>query len=91
MKTKRKHGITADSKMHPELKKQVQTLCGGMVGAAEKYHLPERFNAEPDQEKPTFTITDSLTGRSTTVGLCNYGGVRQALHDLFGDIKEKVS
>jgi len=82
---KTKHNITTDARMNPELRTQVQTVRGGMVGAAEQFSLPERFKAEPLEDRPAFTITNSLTGRSTEVGLCNYGGVRQALRDLFGD------
>lgn len=62
----------------------VNELKGAMVGAANKFALPERFEVD-DSKSPSITIKDKQTGRTTKVGLFAYGSVRQVLNDLFGE------
>lgn len=68
-----------------ERKSEITDLRGGMVGQAEKMPLPSFITAEASVDTPTFWLTDTRTGRTTQVPLCNYRGVRKALHELFGD------
>lgn len=64
----------------------VDGLRDMMGGAARRNPLPKRFKAD-ESKSPKITITDTETGRSTTVGLYAYGDVRKVLNDLFGDGK----
>lgn len=79
----RKHSVSTDARMNPELKEEVQGLRGSMLGQAEKHEIPERFTVVPHPDRPALIITDSTTGRSTTVPLFAYGAIREALGDLF--------
>jgi hypothetical protein len=85
MTRRRKYPVTADESLHPVLQHQLAMLRGGMLGAAEKSPLPARFTTRPDADRPAIFITDTRSGRSTLVGLCDYHGARQALHDLFAE------
>jgi hypothetical protein len=78
------HAINGDELMNDALRNDVQSLRGGMVGAAERHHLPDRFQVIQDVDAPRMIIKDTETGRSTIVPLFAYGNVREALNDLFG-------
>jgi hypothetical protein len=73
-----------DERMSPELRAEVEDLQASMAAAAERRApLPGRFTTDPDGSR--VTITDTVTGRSTSVGLCDYGGARQVLAAFFGE------
>jgi hypothetical protein len=55
-----------------------------MVGAAETFPLPSRFQTEAHPDRPAIIITDATTGRQATVSLYAYGATRQVLNELFG-------
>jgi hypothetical protein len=76
--------VPNDAKLHPILQEQLADLRGGMVGAAERQHLPARF-ATRQHHTPAVVITDTQTGRAITVPLFAYREVRAALADLFPD------
>jgi hypothetical protein len=74
----------SDERMNPALRAEVQDLRASMAAAAERRApLPGRFTTTPDGNR--VTITDTVTGRSTSVGLCDYGGARQVLAAFFGE------
>jgi len=73
---------SADGLLAPALARQLGSLRGGMVEAAEKAPLPARFSAVPHPDRPAMVVVDELTGRSSTVPLYAYGAVRAALTDL---------
>jgi hypothetical protein len=75
---------SGDSRLDPELARQLGSMRGGMVAAAEAQPMPPRFSAVPHPDRPAMVVVDEETGRSTTVGLYAYGATRQALQDLFG-------
>ena len=75
--------VRSDANLNPELANQIQTLRGGMASVAEQQPIPARFTSEADPNKPAFIITDTLTGRQTTVALYAYREVRQSLTELF--------
>jgi hypothetical protein len=79
------HEIIPDASANPALRKQMGTLRGGMVQAANSNPLPERFKVEPVLGAPRMDITDTQTGRKTTVPIFAYGEVRRALNELFSD------
>ena len=79
----RRYRVSEDAALHPTLQEQLGVLRGGMVDAAEEFHLPPRFTARPHADRPAFIVTDTQTGRATEVGLYAYGDLRQALADLF--------
>lgn len=81
----KRYPVTNDATLHPVLQDQLADLRGGMVGAAERQHLPSRFTVREDPDQPRFVITDTHSGRATTVPLCGYLDVRVALADLFPD------
>jgi hypothetical protein len=85
MPKKRNYAVTTDANLNSVLQDQLATLRGRMVGAAEKHSLPKRFRARPHADIPAFIVTDTATGRTTTISLCSYGDIRQALHELFSD------
>ncbi len=62
-------------------------MRGSIVAAAEDVPLTDRFLLTQHAHLPAMIIYDNETGRSSTVALCNYRGVRQALQDLFGPPK----
>jgi hypothetical protein len=84
MARKRTYRVTADASLHPVLQGDLAALRGGMLGAAEKHPLPSRFTVRPDADAPRILVADTQTGRTSLIGLCDYYGVRQLLHDLFG-------
>lgn len=84
MRNKLKYGVTADERLHPRLKDQLQSLRGAMVGAAETFPLPRRFQTEAHPDRPAIIITDAATGRQASVSLYAYGATRQVLNELFG-------
>lgn len=75
---------TSDAKLNPALADQIATVRGGMAQAAESVAIPHRFVVTDVPNDPSVLFTDTETGRSTQVALCDYRGVRQALADLFG-------
>lgn len=71
-------------RMNPALRAEVEGLRGSMAAAAERRAaLPARFTTEPAGTGSQVKITDTVTGRSTTVGLCDYGGAIQVLAAFF--------
>lgn len=76
--------IDNNSKLNPTLRDELGFLRGGMIRAAERTPMPNRFSAEAHDSRPAVVVTDAHTGRKTTVALCNYQGVRQALNELLG-------
>lgn len=74
-----------DEDTHPEWQRRIGEMRGGMVGAAERHPMPDRFSAVPDPDSPAMIICDEATGRSHSVGLYAYGAVREALQALFGE------
>ncbi len=79
------YGISSDDSLNPALRKEVQNLRGGILGAAASVPLPSRFVAVPNGDQPGVTITDTMTKRSVTVPLYAYSAVREALTGLFGE------
>lgn len=77
-----------DEKMNPELRAEVQGLRGSIVTQAEKTPLPSRFTSEPDPGRPAMIITDTASGRSTSVGLCDYFGAIQVLSMFFPETEK---
>lgn len=77
--------ITTDAGLNPKLANEVQGLRGMMLGAATKNPLPDRFVVEPHASRPAMIITDTVTGKTSTVPLFAYGEVRATLTDLFGE------
>jgi hypothetical protein len=82
--TEKPHFISLDQGSHPETSKAIGSLRGGIVGAAERNELPDRFLVESHPHIPAMIIHDLETGRSTQVALFAYGPVREMLNDLFG-------
>jgi len=82
--------VTMDRKKNPALRQQMGELRGGMIEAAERNHLPERFIESQHPHRPAVRIMDQETGRITTVPLFAYGEVRKALNDLYGPPKMTV-
>ena len=72
--------------LNKELQDEVDGIQGCIKGAANKNPMPERFTAvsHPDGT-PAMLLTDTVTGRTTSVSLYGYGPVRQTLNDLFPD------
>jgi hypothetical protein len=75
--------LTEDASMNSRLASEVQGLRGSMADAAESVQIPARFTANAHPDRPAMVITDAQTGRSTTVSLCDYRGVREVLAELF--------
>lgn len=67
--------------MNKELEKEVKGLQGGMVGAAERYPLPNGYTVEPNERGSGMIIT-APNGKSSEVGLYAYGNVRKVLTEL---------
>lgn len=66
--------------------RKVEELRGGMIGALNKRApLPERFVQLAAEQSNMVTFLDTQTGRELTTGLCNAGGVREALAVFFGE------
>jgi hypothetical protein len=80
--------IKSDDDCNPQLKEELGGLRGAMVGAANKIPMPERFVAVPAEDSPSMIITDTETGRTLTVGLCDYHGARHALNAFFGEVEQ---
>lgn len=76
--------ISGDAGLNPELASEVGSLRGGMVAAAERFAMPERFSATPHPDRPAMIVVDGQTGRSTTISLYAYGSFRQGLTELLG-------
>lgn len=74
---------SGDARLNPDLALQLAGLRGGMVAAAEREPMPERFSAVPHPDRPAMVIVDENTGRSTTVGLYAYAETRRVLRELF--------
>lgn len=77
------HKVSSDKNLNPRLAKQIGSLRGCMVGAAEKNKLPKRFKVTPHPDHPRMIIKDTTSGRETIVPLFAYGAVREALMELF--------
>jgi hypothetical protein len=82
-KTNRIHEIASDAKANPALRKELGSLRGSVVDAAEKNALPKRFKVEPSATRPAMVITDTVTGKCSTVAIYAYGEFRKALSELF--------
>ena len=80
------HGmsISTDADLTPALASEVGGLRGLIADTALEQPMPDRFTAKPHADRPAMIVTDSETGRSTTVGLYAYRAVRESLQDLFG-------
>jgi hypothetical protein len=83
-------GIEAAILSHPNyrpatIQEEVKEVQGMMVGAAERYSLPARFQVKDGPEGNCVILADNQTGRECVVGLCNYGGVRQVLSAFFSE------
>jgi len=76
--------ISTDKQSNTQLAAQLAGVRGGMVAAAEAAPMPVRFDAVPHPDQRAMIITDIETGRSSTVALCHYRGVRETLSALFG-------
>ena len=63
----------------PEFEKGKAVIQRSMMDAAENIPLPERFTAYRVSGKPKMRITDEVSGKRMTVGLCDYRAVRVAL------------
>ena len=63
-----------------------QVLKMGIVQTAEKLRVPKRFKCVMHDTKPQVKLTDTQTGRSVQVSLCDYSGVRKVLAALFGEL-----
>lgn len=71
--------IKSDENLNPALKDQVQTLRG-MIN---KGVNSERFIKTPCDDCPAFYVTDTETGKKTTVSLFALSEVMDALRNLF--------
>lgn len=76
-----------DSRYSREAGVAIGRARGEIVASAEKTALPDRFIAEKHAHTPAMIIHDSETGRSASVPLYAYEGVRDALNSLFGPPK----
>ncbi len=76
--------ISTDAALSPALATEVGGLRGLIADTALEQPMPERFTAEQHPDWPAMIVTDTATGRSTTVGLYAYRAVRESLQDLFG-------
>lgn len=65
------------------VKQQVEGLRGIMGEQAEKISMPDRFVTKSIPDTPRVRVTDTLTGKTLEVGLCDYFGVRKALGAFF--------
>lgn len=79
----RRQGTSQDADLNPDLAEELSSLRGGMAGAAERVEVPDRFTFEPHPDRAAMILTDTETGKTTTVALCGYSDVRKALADLF--------
>lgn len=75
---------TNDARYSKAAVAQIGELRGGMVAAAEKFGLPDRFIAERHAHRPAIVLLDQETGRTSVVPLFAYGAVREMLNDLYG-------
>ena len=87
MRKPQSFNVSADTQHGAEAAAELGRMRGGMVGAAEKKSLPERFMTVEHAHRPAVIIHDTETGRSSTVSLCDYYGARKLLGDLFGPPK----
>lgn len=73
--------------MNDELRKDVEGLRGGMIGALNRNNgeLPERFAILAAEQSNQVTFLDLDTGRELTTGLCNAHGAKQAIIAFFGE------
>jgi|PlaIllAssembly_1097288.scaffolds.fasta_scaffold580478_2 hypothetical protein len=78
----KKHFISTDKDLNPQLREEVSTLRGSILGQAEKKALPEQFSVVPHPDEPCMIITNNANGKSYTCGLFAYGSVREALNNL---------
>jgi hypothetical protein len=67
--------INSDSQLNPELRDEVQTLRG-MINTGEE---TSRFKKEYAKDKPQVVITDTMTGKQTSVSLYAASNVMDAL------------
>lgn len=76
--------VSSDAQLNHELQAELGSLRGGVVAAAERLSIPERFTFEPHPDRPAMILKDKQTKRTSVVRLCHYLGVRETLADLFG-------
>lgn len=79
----KKHVISSDKRLNPQLKEEVSSLRGNISEQAEKNELPSRFVVEPHDDLPKMIIKDTITGKTSEVPIFAYGEVRKVLGDLF--------
>ena len=87
---KRLYRVTTDKKFSPGLRRQFAEIRGAIAATAERQPLPGRFTVRRGRDRPDVVFIDQETGRRTTVALCNYRGVREALWDLFSRGKRRT-
>ena len=79
----KRHFVTADKDLNPDLANQVATLRGGIVGQANKMKKNDKFTYELSVSSPEARITNNENGKSTIVPLYAYGDVIKVLNELF--------
>ena len=70
--------------MNPELKEQIDGLQSSIKDNADKQQLPKRFICEMTSDTVNVIITDTETGKTSTVPLFAMAQVRKTLNNLFG-------
>lgn len=63
----------------------IAAVRGGILGAAERFPLTDRFTVVSHPTQPRVIIHDTTTDRIAEVPLFAYGAVRQVLETLFGE------
>lgn len=72
--------INSDLQLNTELRDEVQSIRG-MINTGEE---TSRFKKEYAKDKPQIVITDTITGKQTSVPLYAASNVMTALAELFG-------
>ena len=80
-------GPKLNKSLHETLGKDALPALSGMIGSnAERlYPIPKRFEISAGTRNATRMITDTHTGTSIEVGLCDYFGARQAIQAFFNE------
>jgi hypothetical protein len=79
--------VSADEKLNPELKKDIQGLRGLMFGGLPK--LNPRFQYATHPDRPCLIFQDTETGNiSNPIGLCDSRGFIDALNFMTGFKKD---
>lgn len=82
-----KEGPKLNKSLHETLGKDAIPALSGIMGSnAERlYPIPKRFKVSDGSRGSCRTITDTHTGTSIEVGLCDYFGARQAIQAFFNE------